>query len=414
MRKWLYRGWKSVILVVIVGILLINGRFYWLSARKYTPESLGPDVLAQLRFLRQALESGAGESMQQYFPEGFFFTATLYGLAWVEVGLREPIDSPLRRQALQEASWALELIDSPTGRAPFSQHLDPPLGVFYVGWSNWLRGGVLMLAPDDGQAGIHLAQFEADCAALAAAFDASTTPFLMAYPNQAWPVDSTVAMAALSLHDSIVPPKYQATRERWVANAKQLLDPATGLLPHRVNPQTGKAIGGARGSSQSIISRFLPEIDPIWAAQQYALFREYFVAKPLAVPGIREYPRGVAGGGDVDSGPLIFGVSASATVVTMGAAFANGDRELAEAILSTTEALGMPVTWNGKRYAFGMLPVGDAFLVWGKTARHWIPTAASATLPPLVPWWWRWPLHGLSLLVIGGLWWSVRWLRPNP
>jgi hypothetical protein len=36
------------------------------------PGRIPPDVIAQLRFLRGALERGAGEEMQQLFPEGFF------------------------------------------------------------------------------------------------------------------------------------------------------------------------------------------------------------------------------------------------------------------------------------------------------------------------------------------------------
>jgi hypothetical protein len=57
------------------------------------------------------------------------------------------------------------------------------------------------------------------------------TPFLAAYPGQARPVDSTVAMASLRLHDRLGREKYAATAVRWVAGAKARLDPATGLLP---------------------------------------------------------------------------------------------------------------------------------------------------------------------------------------
>jgi hypothetical protein len=96
----------------------------------------------------------------------------------------------------------------------------------------------------------------------------------------------------------------------------------------------------------------------------------------------------------------------------MGAALANGDRNLAEPMLATTEAFGMPVSWNGKRYAFGMLPVGDAFLVWAKTARRWINEPSPEAYPSLVGWWWRLPLHGLSLLIVALFWWIRRLLRP--
>ena len=34
-----------------------------------------------------------------------------------------------------------------------------------------------------------------------------------------------------------------------------------------------------------------------------------------------------------------------------------------------SEAFGLPISWGGsKRYLFGAVPVGDAFLVWSKSA----------------------------------------------
>ncbi len=181
--------------------------------------------------------------------------------------------------------------------------------MFYVGWSSWLRGGVLMLQQPADRPAAEIERFAADCAALAAAFDRSPTPFLTAYPGQAWPVDSTVAVAALRLHDTLLPARFAPTIERWLREARERLDPATGLLPHRADPSTGQPLEGARGSSQSVIARFLSEIDPAWGREQYALFRQQFVATPLGVAGLREYPHGSAGRGDVDSGPLVLGVS---------------------------------------------------------------------------------------------------------
>lgn len=82
---------------------------------------------------------------QQLFPEGDFFLHALYGLTWVEFGMREPVGQ--RSEALREARWVLAWLDSPDGRAPFSPDLDPPYGVFCSGWTNWLLGGVLELQP---------------------------------------------------------------------------------------------------------------------------------------------------------------------------------------------------------------------------------------------------------------------------
>jgi len=119
-----------------------------------------------------------------------------------------------------------------------------------------------------------------------------------------------------------------------------------------------------------------------------------FIAPFLGVPGALEYPLGVSGPGDVDSGPLVFGFSASATVVTLAAAQAQGDVEVADALIPASEAVGLPLEWAGqKRYAFGVLPVGEAFLVWAKTTSPWLAGPATASWPPSVNPFWRWPFH---------------------
>ncbi|MEV6630919.1 hypothetical protein AB0M54_09220 [Actinoplanes sp. NPDC051470] len=337
-------------------------------------------VRRQLAFVRSELESGAAHDAQAMFPEGYFFMYALYGLTEVDLGRGEP--PPDRADELAAARWALAALDSADGRAPFDAGLIPSFGVFYRGWSNWLRGGIVALDPSGPEA----TRFERDSAELAAAFDASPTPFLAAYPGQSWPVDSTVAIASLRLHDKLFPPRYQPAVDRWVAAAKQRLDPRTGLLPHRADPDTGAPTEVARGTSQSMIQRFLVDVDPAFAAQQYGRFRERFRAFG---PAISEFPAGVPGEGDVDSGPLLFGVSLSATAVTMGAARVQGDDRLADALTGLADVAGVPIdTPHTRRYAFGVLPVGDAFVAWSKSARPWVSTPPAGPPPDLVWWWW--------------------------
>ncbi|WP_431973186.1 hypothetical protein [Micromonospora haikouensis] len=235
-------------------------------ARLVVPATAGPDgeppgVARQLAFLRAALDDGAGEDAQALFPEGWFFAHALYGLARVELGLRKPAGR--RAGELREARWALARLESPAGTAPFDPGLTPAYGIFWQGWTNWLRGGVLALQPADRRDPAEVARFAEASAAIGAAFDASGTPYLAAYPGQAWPVDSTVAVASLRLHDALLPaarppaapssaapsmqappgtpppPRFAGTVARWLDGVRQRLDPGTGLLPHRVDPATG-------------------------------------------------------------------------------------------------------------------------------------------------------------------------------
>jgi hypothetical protein len=392
--------WSRLLVAVVVSVCALVG-----AVRLVVPATAGTTgepagVRRQLTFLRTALNGGAGERAQQLFPEGYFFLHVLYGLSWVELGMREP--DAERAVALREARWALERLDSPAGRAPFSPDLTPSYGVFYRGWTNWLRGGVISLQPAGQRDSAELRRFTDDSAALGAAFDASTSPYLAAYPGQAWPVDSTVAMASLRLYDTLLPARFASTVDRWLRGVRQRLDPRTGLIPHRVDLDTGDPVEVARASSQSVIQRFLIDVDPAFAREQYLRFRDNYVVSPLGLgPAVREYPDGVDGPADVDSGPLPLGVSLSATVVSIGAAQVQGDAPLAEALANYGELAGLPfdTPWT-KRYTFGLLPVGDAFLAWSKTARPWV-ARTPAPPPTHVSWWWRLPL--LALLGVLGV-----------
>jgi len=374
--------------------------------RLVTPQDT-TGVRRQLTFLRAQLDDGAAQDAQQLFPEGYFFLHALYGLAHVDAG-RTAADPA---EDAREARWALARLESPAGREPFDAGLTPAYGVFYQGWTNWLRGGILSLGPDPALR----RDFESASAALAAAFDAAPTPYLAAYPGQAWPVDSTVAAASLRLHDKLLPPRYVGTVGRWLAGVRQRLDPATGLLPHTVDPVSGAPTSVARGTSQSIIQRFLVDVDPAFARSQYLRFRSLFVVRPLRLgPAVREYPVGTDGPADVDSGPLPLGVSLSATAVTLGAAAVQGDGRLAGALANYGELIGVPVStpWS-KRYAVGVLPIGDAFLAWSKTARPWV-AAQPAPLPPAVNRVWRLPFLALLALAVLLGWLPVaRRARPS-
>ena len=347
-------------------------------------------VVKQLAFLRAEIEGGADHAAQQQFPEGYFFLNALYGLTWVQVGLADPDRSV---EAATEARWALDRLKSPDGTAVFDASLRPRYGVFHAGWTNWLRGGLIALKHSDAA---EIDEFTSASVEIATAFRTAKTPFLQAYPGQAWPVDSTVAIASLRLYDELVAPRFGATSSRWVDAVKTQLDPSTGLMPHQVEPQQA----GPRASSQSMIQRFLVEIDPAFARAQYEIFKDRFVAGL----GVREYPKGVGGQGDVDSGPLILGISLSATVVTIGAARVEHD-PLADRLAREGDLLGLPVSGlKTKRYALGLVPIGDAFLAWSASARP----IAAAEQPEFEggSGWWRGPwllLIWLPALLLWGL-----------
>jgi hypothetical protein len=380
--------------VLAIVLIVLNVRLY--SDTEYPKPA--PDVAAQLHFLDRMVDEGAAANMQKLFPEGYVFTTVLYGLTWTETGITYPGDSPHYRHALAKARHALRLIESPAGTAVFEPTLSPSYGIFYNGWSAWLQGNILALQHGHYTDSTEVQRFTERCEKIAESFRTSSTPFLCSYPGSAWPADNIVAMASLRLHDQLFPPCYDSLVTRWLGRVKRRLDPATELIPHSVIAETGLVREGARGSSQTLMLRFLIHIDRDFAREQYHLFRQKFLTTWLGLPLIREYPIGTTGEGDVDSGPVLFGVSPVASVVGLGTARVFGDGELAAALGQTHEMLGLPVSWNGEKlYAFGSLPVGDAFLAWSKAAT---PVVHHANYTTYVREWWRLPIHGLSIVVV--------------
>lgn len=373
----------------------------------FGPAQMPPDTPAQLDWLRGALDDGAAEEMQGLFPEGYAFTWALYGLSHVQYGIRHPAGSKERISAEAEARRALAMLGTADGRRPFEGVTTPPLGAFYQGWSNWLRGGLLLLQAPNARAE-EVEQFKAACAAIATALERNG-PYLESYPDKRWPADSVVAAATLRLHDVILPPRYEGLLDRWMARIEQRLDPL-GLIPHAVG-RTDDDLKPARGSSQALILRFFFEIDPQRTRKWYRTFRQNFVTTRAGLPAVLEYPVGRSGVGDVDSGPLVAGASASAMVVNIGTALQIGDRPYAEAMIPTIELVGFAIP--GKRYAFGFLPVGDAFLAWSKSARPLTRPALTDAYSPIVSPWFRWPWHGLAALLLLLLWIGplLRWVR---
>jgi hypothetical protein len=350
-----------------------------------------PDLSRQLVFLRGALDRGEAQAMQRLFPEGYFFSHLLVALTELE-RVQDPAD-PRATLALSAAARAHQALTSPQGTGIFSPELTPPYGIFYQGWLAWLEVEQLRLG------GTSSAAVDRRLDAIALAFS-DQGPFLEAYPGQSWPCDNVVALAALSARDRLLPPRYAEVRRAWIAALR-----AEGeLLPHQARP----AVSPPRGSSQSLIQRFLPVIDAEWAAQAYPAFRRRLVTTRLGLPGVVEHEGG-GGLGDVDSGPLLLGVSMSATVVGLAAARAHGDRPLAQALAGTMEAFGWPIGFSEKRYALGLVPVGDAFVAWAYGTPEAPPQEVQDNLHFTTA-----PIHGLStlLLLLIPLAWS--WRRRTP
>jgi len=386
-------GYVLVTIALVSFLTLVN-------LRAYRPGDLDTSI-AQLRFLQETLSDDAAEQMQQLFPEGYVFTWTLYGLTAAQVARLLPSKDPRRTHFLAEAARAVEHVRSPQARSTFNAELQPPYGAFYASWSIYLFAEYIRSAGISKVPDTFLNLFEAECAQFAAALNRSESPFLPSYSHASWPADTAVGVAALGIHDAILTRRYGDTIVRWIARARLHVDPKLGALSHAADAETGAPIGGVRGSSLALMSRVLIDADSVFAAEQYSVLRRYFIDYTWGIPGVREYPRGVAGGGDVDSGPILLGYSGPAVVVGAAAARVHGDEAVARALLGATEVGGVPIDLGGgRRYAAGLLPLGDAFIAWSRSSIP-VENVEGPEWDPVLPTCWAVPAHVLSVVLAG-------------
>lgn len=389
--------------------LLLTVLLAWMNVAVHTAPAPGSSEerersMEHLAFLEGKVHDGLDDDMQRLFPEGSVFTDALYGLAWCGIA-RKGTPGKLRSKALQEAGWAYAQLDRADVKARFPALAEPRYGMFYAGWKCLLLGERMSL---EGAHADPASREEWDQRAqeIATAFGASQSPFLESYAGMAWPADAVVAMAALALHErSSGPTEHGRIIARWVAQVRSRLD-ERGMIPHAWDPWADRSAGSARGSSQALMNCFLPMIDRELAFEQFALFREHFLATRLGLTIVREHPHGDHGRGDVDSGPVILGGGSAASLVGAGACRANGDLSVAVGLDATREGLGLVIGGDRKRYLFGLLPMADLFIVWSRTLA---PEDAPEALPPpsLLG------FHGWSLSILAILWspWIVRGMR---
>jgi hypothetical protein len=201
--------------------------------------------------------------------------------------------------------------------------------------------------------------------ALARRFDAAEDGLLETYPRYRWIPDNVVVAAALAQTDRCRgETKYAATlkrfsqllRERWT-------DRATGLLMFTPTERPR-----ASGATWDVF--YLAMADAELSREQWALTRKHFEAHPFpGLAGFREFLPDVNGKADVDSGPVIFGISTSAGGFGFAGAALEKDEALVAGLRRTAELAGFTI--GPKRHYLLAPLVGEAIVLAMSTARPW-------------------------------------------
>ncbi len=203
--------------------------------------------------------------------------------------------------------------------------------------------------------------------ALIAAYErrllASKTGLIETYPREAYPTDVAAVAAAIAVHGRATGTRHDAVLALWAKGVREFqIDAKSGLVIQLMDAKTGAAHDAPRGSGTGLAAYFAGFADrSIARLLADGLFRHRSTF--LGFGAIREYADGFHGRGDVDSGPVILGVSVAATGFALAPARAFGRTDELTSIYRTVDLFGLPIGFGDqRRFATGG-PIGNALLL---------------------------------------------------
>ncbi len=182
------------------------------------------------------------------------------------------------------------------------------------------------------------------------------------YPDECWMFCNTMALAAVRLADVLDGSDHSAFFRRWVETAQaKLIHEETGLLVSSFTVR-GAPMDGPEGSSIWMAAHCLQLIDEQFATDQYVRATRELARHILGFGYAREWPTSWRGPMDIDSGPVvpILGASASASGLAFVGARAFGDGRYYGQLLASLELAGLPIARDGTLKYAASKQVGDA------------------------------------------------------
>jgi hypothetical protein len=201
--------------------------------------------------------------------------------------------------------------------------------------------------------------------ALMAAFErrllASPNALIETYPGEAYPTDIASVAAAIAVHARVTGVDHSRVLRHWATQLRRVqVDHASGFVHQRM------AVNGApedvpRGSGTGLAAWYAGFVDRGVAQEltRALLKHERTFSGFGAIAEFDAQP----GHGDIDSGPVVLGVSVAATGFSLAPFRAFGHRDEFTRLYRTTSLFGLPVR-SGDALCFRTGgPIGNALLL---------------------------------------------------
>jgi hypothetical protein len=192
---------------------------------------------------------------------------------------------------------------------------------------------------------------------------ASPTGLIETYPGEAYPTDVAAVAAAIALHGRATGADHQRVLTHWAERVRAVqIDKASGLVHQRMGASDARPHDAPRGSGTGLAAYFAGFANRgVAEALTAGLLRHE--ARFLGFGAIREYAPGHRGKGDVDSGPVVLGVSVAATGFALAPFRAFGHREAFTRVYRTADLFGVPFDGGASARFLTGGAIGNALLL---------------------------------------------------
>lgn len=304
--------------------------------------------------------------------EWIFGTYQMAALGLLQICLEHP---ELQAEFLPAAELAIDQLLSKEVRAFDAKSwgedsltsLDGPNGhAAYLGYTNVVLALHRRVVPQSQFAELN----DKISTALARRLRAEPTGILQTYPGEAYPVDNASVLGSLLMHQKYFGGNHaDVTGTMLQRFRKQWRDEKSGLIFQAIDIRHARASDEPRASGTSLSAYFLSFGDYETAKTLLTSLKNECADSLAGFGFVREYPRGVRGRGDIDSGPVIFGISPSATGFTIASARSQGDRTLFVQLYRTAHLTGGPITTGNRSQFITGGPLGNAIMLAMLTAQ---------------------------------------------
>lgn len=390
MEKKLKKGYIVIILIILFFIL---GKSIWMSrATRYiqcnsdTFKTEQKDIEGRSLFIHHSMDDGPVELLDnmpsligpQFQGEWALYTCSMLSAALTNMSILYPehktlwtlmiryaIDvaiSPELRE-YDTARWgedALETLDGDVSHISYLSHLA------------WMISGYKQSGGDDRYDDL----YSRLCETMNRRILESPILNLQTYPREyIYVPDMLVAIVALANYSRQNNGEYWSTVYAWLDEIKShWIDEDSGLIRSYIpDGEVWIGILPAIGSYSALSCYYLTFIDEEFAREQYELLKDNFYKGGL-IKGFKEYyDKDHRMGFNIDAGPILLGLSPTATAFAIGPATYFQDWEVRTQLLKTAELAGFSVHNNGLRHYLlaDVALVGEAITLAMRTAVKW-------------------------------------------